>query len=80
MFRALKVCFFQLYYRDIIMNSHEFDGKLIEFDDDGDRISAKFRIINVMEDELATVGEYVVVKFFRILNFELKFATSLNRL
>jgi hypothetical protein len=40
------------------MNSHGFDEKLIEFDDDGDRISTKFRIMNVIDNELVEVGEY----------------------
>ena len=40
------------------MNSHGFDDKIIEFDDDGDRISTQFRIINVIDNELVEVGEY----------------------
>ena len=42
-----------------MINPHEINGKKIEFDDDGDRISTKYEIINVNENDLANVGYFM---------------------
>ncbi len=43
--------------REIVFNSHQIDQHRIEFDDDGDRISASYNILNVDKYELQNVGE-----------------------
>ncbi|CAF0713911.1 unnamed protein product [Brachionus calyciflorus] len=47
-------------YEEIIFNMHEFDDKKIEFDDDGDRISTYYNIINLNNNKKKKVGEFTL--------------------
>ena len=42
------------------MSSHELNDKKVEFDEDCERISTKYEILNVNHNNLVTVGEFTV--------------------
>ena len=45
-------------YREIVFNLHEFEEKKIEFDDDGDRISTHYNIINLNSNKKINIGHF----------------------
>jgi hypothetical protein len=56
-----------MFKRDIIFNTHDFFDKTLEFDEDGDRISTKYKIINIKYNDLFIVGDYVVMNIFHLI-------------
>jgi hypothetical protein len=50
-------------YEYVIKGSHRlYDSKVVEFDEDGDRISAKYEIINVQNNNFYTIGQFTTNK------------------
>jgi glutaredoxin-related protein len=46
--------------RSVALNSFEFEGQLVQFNEELERISTKYKIININSSECTHIGEFEV--------------------
>ena len=48
------------------MNSFEFNQKKIEFDEERERISSIYKVINIRGNDLSSIGEFKVLYIYTL--------------